>query len=290
MRRITLLTNPDICNLKCPLCFLQQRGRSFGMGEMPFETAVAAIQEYEDGLEEVIPSTMGEPLLYSNFSRLLDFCSDRRILLNLTTNGTFPGMWGKSAGYEKLLRACSDIKISGLAFECGDVQGAAFDERTWKENVERLLECRLQLVREGEIRLSTVSLQMTLHRKNACRAEEILRWAEAVGVHRIKWNPVVFLSVADRRLVAKYGLEKFDLEELRGRLVSTKLKCGGSLFFEKKLAGCGTAEKEKISECAFRDEIWILPDGSEQNCPNPERRFGNPESERAQCENCVMRG
>lgn len=289
MRRITLLTNPDICNLKCPLCFLQQRGRSFGMGEMPFETAVAAIQKYEVGLEEVIPSTMGEPLLYSSFSLLLDFCSDRRILLNLTTNGTFPGMWGTPAGYEKLLRACSDIKVSGLAFESSDVQGATFDERTWKGNVECLLACRQQLVREGETRLSTVSLQMTLHRKNACRAEKILRWAESIGVHRIKWNPAVFLSTAAPRLVAEYGLEPFDLEELRGRLVSTKLKCGGSLFFEKKLAGCGTAEKEKNSRCAFQDEIWILPDGSEQNCPNPERRFGNPGAASAQCENCVMK-
>ncbi len=290
MRRITLLTNPDICNLKCPLCFLQQRGRSFGMGEMPFETAVAAIQKYEVGLEEVIPSTMGEPLLYSSFSRLLDFCSDRRILLNLTTNGTFPGMWGKPAGYVKLLRACSDIKISGLAFESGcNVQGTVFDELAWKGNVERLLDCRKLLKRNGETRLSTVSLQMTLHRKNACRAEEILRWAESVGVHRIKWNPAVFLSTADSRLVAEYGLEPFDLEELRGRLVSTKLKSGGSLFFEKKLAGCGTAEKEKNSRCAFQDEIWILPDGSEQNCPNPERRFGNPGAASAQCENCVMK-
>ena len=75
MHRITLLTNPDKCNLHCPLCFLNQRagcGRKFGMGEMPFEIARAAIEKYaaeRDAsgkrlLQEVIPSTMGEPLLY----------------------------------------------------------------------------------------------------------------------------------------------------------------------------------------------------------------------------------
>ena len=49
MRRITLLTNPDKCNLNCPLCFLNQRGFSrcsLGVGEMSFETARAAIEKY----------------------------------------------------------------------------------------------------------------------------------------------------------------------------------------------------------------------------------------------------
>ena len=59
MRRVTLLTNPDVCNLRCPLCFLNQRAllncdvancnkerRTLGMGEMPFEIARAAIEKY----------------------------------------------------------------------------------------------------------------------------------------------------------------------------------------------------------------------------------------------------
>ena len=62
MRRITLLTNPDKCNLRCALCFLRQQGIVSYSGEMPFETAKAAIEKYSP--QEVIPSTMGEPLLY----------------------------------------------------------------------------------------------------------------------------------------------------------------------------------------------------------------------------------
>ena len=128
MRRLTLLTNPDKCNLRCPLCFLNQRGRPFGMGEMPLEVAKAAIEKYAEeiaggapsgllgkgqcGLREVIPSTMGEPLLYSKFKELLEFCGEKKIPLNLTTNGSFPGLWGTAAGMERLLLACSDIKVS----------------------------------------------------------------------------------------------------------------------------------------------------------------------------------
>ena len=79
MHRITLLTNPDKCNLRCALCFLRQNGIVSFSGEMPFETAKAAIEKYaaeKDSsgnslLKEVIPSTMGEPLLYSRCENLL---------------------------------------------------------------------------------------------------------------------------------------------------------------------------------------------------------------------------
>mgnify|MGYP006315384713 CR=1 FL=1 len=55
--RITLLTNPDKCNLSCPLCFLRQRNVPFGLGEMPFEIARSAILENEKNLKEKIQVT-----------------------------------------------------------------------------------------------------------------------------------------------------------------------------------------------------------------------------------------
>lgn len=265
------------------------------MGEMPLSVACAAIEKYKEGLKEVIPSTMGEPLLYSKFSELLEYCAGKGFRVNLTTNGTFPGTWGSDGGMNQLLRSCCDVKISALAFE----NNGPFAIDAWKRNVERLLDCRRMLESLGERELSSVSLQVTLHRKNVDRAEELLRWAESVGVHRVKWNPIVFLSTADRQLVAEYGLESFDLEELRGRLTSTKVKCGGSLFFGNKpgdgspsireSASDGTSANQRPSGCSFLDERWILPDGSEQNCPNPERRFGNPDSPAAQCVHCPMK-
>ncbi len=39
-------------------------------------------------LEEIIPSTMGEPLLYKEFNTFIDKLSGSRAKLNLTTNGT----------------------------------------------------------------------------------------------------------------------------------------------------------------------------------------------------------
>ena len=41
------------------------------------------------GLMEVIPSTMGEPLLYNHFDEIIDLCRKFSIKLNVTTNGTW---------------------------------------------------------------------------------------------------------------------------------------------------------------------------------------------------------
>ena len=324
MRRITLLTNPDVCNLRCPLCFLNQRAlhncnarsaengngdcppdngrerffycnkerRAFGMGEMSFEVARAAIEKYaaeRDAsgkrlLREVIPSTMGEPLLYSHFNELLELCRALEIPLNLTTNGTFPGKWGRDAAMELLLRSCSDIKVSYLASE-------QFDG--WKANVEKLVKVRDKLrgnadcakvdcvgnagvkcAETAESRVATVSLQVTLHKKNLQNVPGLVSWASAVGIDRIKWNKVVLLKCVPPEFRKEYELTEDDVALLRSRLKSTNVHCEGSLFFTDSHNGdCAMGGVCGVS-CPFMDEIWILPDGSENHCPDPEHRFG----------------
>jgi len=308
MRRITLLTNPYKCNLHCPLCFLNQRkgakrvnlgcesriwgSRSFG--EMSFETARAAIEKYaaerdSSGkriLREVIPSTMGEPLLYSHFDELLELCQKFEIPLNLTTNGTFPGAWGSDAGMAALLHACSDIKISYLASE-------QFDG--WIANVEKLLKVRKSLVARGtalgggfansmlnaqSLGIATVSLQVTLHKKKVSDVAELVSWASSIGIDRIKWNPVVFLSVAPQGLREQYALDDVQLESLRkelrtGALSALNVKHEGSLFFNNTVDYCAVGGK--CESCPFADEVWVWPDGHEDHCPNPERRWGEVE-------------
>ncbi|SMG08343.1 Radical SAM superfamily enzyme, MoaA/NifB/PqqE/SkfB family [Fibrobacter sp. UWB13] len=292
MRRITLLTNPDVCNLHCPLCFLNQRAllncdvancnkerRALGMGEMPFEVARAAIEKYAADcdasgkrlLQEVIPSTMGEPLLYSHFDELLEFCRALEIPLNLTTNGTFPGKWVSDAAMELLLRSCSDIKVSYLASE-------QFDG--WKANVEKLVRVRDRL--REDARVATVSLQVTLHKKNLHEVPEIVSWASANGIDRIKWNKVVFLSTASQSLREMYALDDASLESLRnefrtGEFSASNVKHEGSLFFKNCADQCAVGGK--CESCPFADEVWVWPDGHEDHCPNPERRWVGERSE-----------
>lgn len=331
MRRITLLTNPDVCNLRCPLCFLNQRAlrncnarsaengngdcppdngrerffycnkerRAFGMGEMSFEVARAAIEKYaaeRDAsgkrlLREVIPTTMGEPLLYSHFDELLELCRALEIPLNLTTNGTFPGKWGSEDAMGVLLRSCRDIKVSYLASE-------QFDG--WKANVEKLVrlcdklrenaesagdaECAgsadVDCAGAAKSRCATVSLQVTLHKKNLQDVPELVSWASAIGIDRVKWNKVVFLSTASQSLREMYALDDASLESLRnefraGVYSASNVKHEGSLFFKNCADQCAVGGK--CESCPFADEVWVWPDGHEDHCPNPERRFGGGE-------------
>lgn len=275
MHRITLLTNPDKCNLRCALCFLRQNGIVSFSGEMPFETAKAAIEKYaaeKDSsgnslLKEVIPSTMGEPLLYSRFENLLHLCEMSGIKMNLTTNGTFPGKWSSPSLMFELVQACSDIKISTLAYEMG-----GFLRHLWRENVEKLIECRQRRLDSS----ARISLQVALHRENLQDLQGIVTWAEKAGVQRIKWNPAVFMpnsAILERRFkLSQQELDTIRQELLKGSLHSDKIKYEGSLFLEDPTEDCpmsGSCEK-----CPFTDEVWVWPDGHEDHCPNPKKRWG----------------
>ena len=275
MHRITLLTNPDKCNLRCALCFLRQNGIVSFSGEMPFETAKAAIEKYaaeKDSsgnslLKEVIPSTMGEPLLYSRFENLLHLCEMSGIKMNLTTNGTFPGKWSSPSLMFELVQACSDIKVSTLAYEMG-----GFLRHLWRENVAKLIECRKRRLDSS----ARISLQVALHRENLQDLQDIVTWAEQAGVQRIKWNPAVFMpnsAILERRFkLSKQELDTIRQELLKGSLHSDKIKYEGSLFLEDPTEDCpmsGSCEK-----CPFTDEVWIWPDGHEDHCPNPKKRWG----------------
>lgn len=254
---------------------------------MPFQVARAAVEKYgcKDAagagpLREVIPSTMGEPLLYSKFAELLELCESRGIPLNLTTNGTFPGKWGSLEGMEALLLACSDIKVSTLSYEVG-----GFEELDWRRNVERLLDIRRRLLESGRLeqagkRAATVSLQVTLHRENFEHAGHLLQWAEQVGISRIKWNPVVFLKCAPAKLRERFALPEGAVEQLRSVLCSEKVRCEGSLYFAGRDSSCAVggrcslAQDSAAESCPFADEVWVWPDGHEDHCPDPERRWG----------------
>ena len=285
--------------MHCPLCFLAQRQAKLGLGEMPFATVRAAIENaLKEGLREVIPSTMGEPLLYSHFAELLELCEASGVPLNLTTNGSFPGEWGTDGGMRRLLRACSDIKVSCMGFD-EDVFSEMMpsgDFSQWKSNVERLVSlARAERAAAGADPVSTISLQVTLHKKfapDAGAVHSILHWTQSIGIDRIKWNPAVFLSSAPDELVRQYALEPDEIQALKSQLVqfakSCKVRCEGSLFFEPSLAAQEPCVEGSIS-CPFDDELWVLPDGNVQHCPNPERRYGNSESPMAQCSRCLMR-
>ena len=74
--RITFDTNPDQCNLRCIMC---EEHSNYNIDNksiiriMDFEIIEEIIEDAVNyGLREIIPSTMGEPLLYTRFTDLVN--------------------------------------------------------------------------------------------------------------------------------------------------------------------------------------------------------------------------
>jgi hypothetical protein len=114
--RITIDTNPEDCNLKCIMCeehspysdFIATLFKETGVKRrrMKFETVEDIFLQAEKlGVKEIIPSTMGEPLLYKEFDKIFELSGQKNIKINLTTNGTFPKKsvkeWAKLIGTDQ---------------------------------------------------------------------------------------------------------------------------------------------------------------------------------------------
>jgi len=194
--RITFDTNPDDCNLKCIMCEehsphspLQALRRA--AGRPPRRMDVALIRRVlEDsrgaGLREIIPSTMGEPLLYKDFEAILDLCREHDVQLNLTTNGTFPRL-GARAWAEKVVPVTSDVKISWNGASASTQERIMLGAR-WEavlENARAFIEVRDAHAAAGGNRCR-VTFQLTFLETNVHELADVVRLAARLGVDRVK--------------------------------------------------------------------------------------------------------
>jgi MoaA/NifB/PqqE/SkfB family radical SAM enzyme len=278
--RITLLTNPDVCNLDCLLCFLRQRKRDFGMGEMSWTVAERAVRKYAgEGAREVIPSTMGEPLLYTQFDRLERLVQELGLKLNVTTNGSFPLKGAERWGRE-LLPISNDIKVS-----CWGVEKSAWENlcpgmplKAYFENLKTLARVKKELSLQTPAQLASLTLQMAVSKSNRKDVENVLELAADLNFDRVKLNRAVFLSDTAARIEALPPEDFWDAGKMQGKF---PLRLEGT-FLQNP------AERSPLRECPFLDrEVWILPDGSVEPCPDPGARFGTKNSE-DRCERCLL--
>jgi glycosyltransferase involved in cell wall biosynthesis/MoaA/NifB/PqqE/SkfB family radical SAM enzyme len=194
--RITFDTNPDTCNLRCVMCeehsphaLAQLRRKEQGQPrrEMPVELIERIVAEAApNGLREVIPSTMGEPLLYDHFERIVDVCRAHGVKLNLTTNGTFPRL-GARAWAERLVDVTSDVKVSwnGATRETHERVMLGSDWDRALANVAAFIEVRDAHAAAGGDRCR-VTFQLTFLETNVAELPDIVRLAARLGVDRVK--------------------------------------------------------------------------------------------------------
>ncbi|MCY4046612.1 MAG: radical SAM protein [Candidatus Dadabacteria bacterium] len=194
--RITFDTNPDDCNLGCVMCeehsAYSPRKQARASGRVPrrrmsIETVERVIEECAPaGLREIIPSTMGEPLMYKHMPRIIDLCRKHGVKMNLTTNGTFPGL-GAQRWAELIVPIGSDVKISWNGADAQS-QSIVMVGNNFEKNLENLRTFVRTRDRHaaGGGNYCSVTLQMTFMEMNLPQVPQVVELAVAEGVDRVK--------------------------------------------------------------------------------------------------------
>jgi MoaA/NifB/PqqE/SkfB family radical SAM enzyme len=225
-------------------------------------------------LRELIPSTLGEPLLWSGLDAVLDACAGAGVRANVTTNGTFPGR-GARAWAERLVPVASDVKISwnGAIPATAEavMPGVCFDEAV--EGVAALVAVRDREARAGRPRCS-VSFQVTAQEANVEELAGIVRLARRLGVDRVKLNHLQprlpsLAALSLRR--DRAAIERFNRALRAARAAAVEPAAAPPVTLENDVElRPDPSDPAPRGPCRFVGrEAWIHADGRFAPCPHP---------------------
>lgn len=295
--RITFDTNPDDCNLSCIMCedhspySTTQRERiqaRISKRRMPIELIHKIIAEAKSmGLQEIIPSTMGEPLLYKDFTEILAICHQYDIKLNLTTNGTFP-IKGAKAWAELIVPVTSDVKISWNG-ATKETQEKIMRGTRWEKvlaNAKDFIAIRDRYAQDGN-NYCRVTFQLTFLQENVNELADIIELAAEMGVDRIKGHHLWahFKEIKNssmRRNDEAIACWNTAVQSAYQITEQKRLPNGKKILLENIYPITAESIQVYEGECPFLGrEAWVATDGRFNPCcaPDKERRtlgeYGN---------------
>ncbi|MET0403836.1 MAG: glycosyltransferase [Cystobacter sp.] len=290
--RITFDTNPDDCNLRCIMCEehsphsdrqIARKAAGLPQRRMPIDLLRRVMEDSRDTpLREIIPSTMGEPLLYAHFDELIELCMAEGLLMNLTTNGTFPRR-GAREWARRLVPILSDVKISWngatQATHEAIMPGTRWDRVL--ENLRVFLSERDAHSLGGGHRCR-VTLQLTFLETNVGELADIVRLAARFGVDRVKGHHLWAHFKQIKSLSMRRGPEALQrwnaaVREARMAVEQNPLP-GGQYVLLENIHELGAEAVDDIApgaRCPFLGkEAWVSAQGRFDPCcaPDAQRR------------------
>ncbi len=294
--RITFDTNPDDCNLHCIMCedhspysSTQTERRTAGLPKRRMDIGLIrrVLNEASvNGLREVIPSTMGEPLLYRHMDEIIDLCVDNGVRLNLTTNGTFPGRGARSWA-ERIVPVGSDVKVSWNG-ATKETQERVMLGSNWErvvDNVRTFVQVRDEHAAAGGNRCR-VTFQVTFMEVNVAELPAVVELAAALGVDRVKGHHLwvhgpEMMGQSLRRSPEAIARWNEAVEAARQVVERRPLPNGNRVALENvfPLGGYGETDIAPGGECPFLgQEAWVAADGRFNPCCAPDvlrRKLGD---------------
>lgn len=289
--RITLDTNPEDCNLACTMCeehspfsdFMERlyaregvkvRRMNHAWLRPIFEEAARL------GVREIIPSTMGEPLLYRQMDEILALCAEFGIRCNLTTNGTFPKRTVEDWA-ERIVPVTSDVKISwnGATAETAQKVMLKLDFEQAVQNVRRFIAVRDRIAAEGG-NFCRVTFQLTFMRNNMHELADIVRLAAELGVDRVKghqlWDHFDGIKeLSFRQNAATIAEWNTYVEAAHAAAEESRKPDGSKVLLEQitPLQAIETTQVPEEYECPFLGkELWISATGKFSPCCAPDEQ------------------
>ena len=302
--RVTFDTNPDDCNFSCTMCEQhsehsphqkERREMKIRKRRMDFEIIRKTVADLAPkGLREIIPSTMGEPLYYKDFPKILDLCREHNVKLNLTTNGSFYND-GVEAWARRIIPVGSDVKISwnGIKKETQEkiMKGSNLDDQI--ANLRKFIEIRNEIADQG-VNYCSVTLQLTFMEVNLEELPELVKFAIDEDCDRVKGHHLWahFSEIKDESLRrSKESLQRWNTVATRCReIAATHSRPSGKPFRLENFFDLEIPQednemlKEDHSElvCPFLGrEAWVNHSGRFDPCcaPDEQRKslgsFGN---------------
>lgn len=286
--RITLDTNPEHCNYHCIMCEEHSRYSSFkerlkasGVSSrlMPKEWLGKIFEQaHQLGISEVIPSTMGEPLLYSGIEEFYGLAKKYGMTVNLTTNGSFPGKTLEEWA-ELIIPQTSDVKVSinGATREVSEpiMVGSNFDRQI--SGIKTLVAYRDKCHAETG-HYCSITMQLTFMQNNMHQLADIVKLASELDVDRIKghhlwthFDEIRHLSMKDSpESIAKwngYVDEAYQAQDKYRKKNGEKIRLENIAYLEQDK---GTSVPEE-SECPFLNrELWVSATGKISPCCAPD--------------------
>ncbi len=286
--RITFDTNPDDCNLRCIMCEehsphsplqIQRRERGEPRRRMDIALLRQILSERRGSpLREIIPSTMGEPLLYEHFDDILALCQEYGVKLNLTTNGTFPRR-GARAWAERIVPVTSDVKISWNGAKAETAERIMIGVR-WDQvlsNVREFIAVRDLHAAQGGNRCR-VTFQLTFLESNVDELADIVRLAAALGVDRVKGHHLwahfdQIRGLSMRRDAAAIARWNSAVRAAHAVQQSERLPSGNHVLLENIFELSPDADRDLApgGPCPFLGkEAWISAEGRFSPCCAPD--------------------
>jgi radical SAM protein with 4Fe4S-binding SPASM domain len=297
--RITFDTNPDHCNYKCIMCecfspYSKVKDERISQNNSKKVMSIEMIEKVLSEsvgtpLREIIPSTMGEPLLYKDFDRIIELCHQYNLKLNLTTNGSFP-IKGVEKWSELLVPILSDVKISwnGATKETHEkiMLGSKWEQVL--ANLKAFIKARDESANSGKNRC-TITLQLTFLEDNINELSDIVNLAIELGIDRVKGHHLWahFDEIKDQSMRrSKESIQKWNQEVRKVfKLVANKKLPNGKTITLENISILDENAVDDLAPggaCPFLgQEAWVNTEGQFNPCCAPDNlrkslgNFGN---------------